>query len=111
MRHSRGDYYFGDDHTFSQVIWDQTKAYFTGPVIDLKTAADARLARMYTSNATNPTFGLNQVGLVDSFGETAAYITILGDQQSGKVNTSWVIYLFGKSTFFFPLVLIQNILM
>ena len=59
-------------------------------------AANARLARVHTSNATNPTFGFTETGREFSFGESAAYILILGDRVSGTVPRSWVEYLFGK---------------
>ena len=59
-------------------------------------AANARLARVQTSNATNPTFGFTETGRSFSFGESAAYILVLGDRVSGKVARSWVEYLFGE---------------
>ncbi|KAI9685685.1 MAG: hypothetical protein M1822_004245 [Bathelium mastoideum] len=91
---SRGDYYFGNDHTFNQTIFDQTRSYWTTPLIDVQQGADARLARIRTSNATNPTFGLTQLGTAFGFGETAAYILVLGDRVSGTVNRTFVEYLF-----------------
>ena len=95
---SRLDYYFGDNHDFDQGVFDQTKRYFTDSTIDLQTATNARLARVLTSNYTNPTFGLSTIGTLFSFGETAAYIGVFGDSVSGTVNTSWIEYFFGKST-------------
>jgi hypothetical protein len=59
-------------------------------------AANARLARLFTSNSTNPTFTLTKTGREFSFGESAAYILVLGDRVSGTVSRSWVEYLFGK---------------
>ncbi|SPQ24500.1 692923f1-c2ab-4731-831b-ffa9d9263d66 [Thermothielavioides terrestris] len=92
---SRADYYFGhDDHTFNQTVFDQTKSYWKTPIIDVQQAANARLARVLTSNATNPTFVLSQIGEAFSFGETAAYILALGDRVSGTVPRQWVEYLF-----------------
>ena len=94
---SRLDAYFGDNHDFDQGVFDQTKAYFTDETIDLQTATNARLARVLTSNYTNPTFSLSTIGTEFSFGETAAYIGILGDGAQGTVNRSWVEYFFGKT--------------
>ncbi|KIW97795.1 uncharacterized protein Z519_01379 [Cladophialophora bantiana CBS 173.52] len=91
---SRGDYYFGDDHTFNQTIFDQTRSYWTVPIIDIETAAKARLARVDTSKLTNPTFNLTTTGTLFSFGETAAYIIALGDRETGTVRRAWVEYLF-----------------
>jgi len=59
-------------------------------------AANARLARLITSNATNPTYSLSDLGSGFSIGETAAYVGILGDVASGTVKRELVEYLFGK---------------
>jgi len=102
--HSRGDFYFGDDHSFNQTIFDETRSYWTGSVINVQKAANARLARVKTSNATNPTFSLTPLGTQFSFGETAAYILVLGDRVSGTVAKMRVEYLFGTSVSQFPAV-------
>jgi hypothetical protein len=94
---SRGDYYFGNDYSFNQTVFNETKSYWTTPAIDVKQAASARLARVQTSNATNPTFTLTPTGLKFGFGETSAYIIVLGDRVSGTVRRAWVEYLFGKT--------------
>ena len=60
-------------------------------------AAKSRLARVYTSYTTNPTFGFTTLGQEFSYGESAAYIIVLGDHVSGTVPKSWVEYLFGES--------------
>lgn len=60
-------------------------------------AADARYARVQDSNITNPTFALSELGEEFGYGESAAYIIILGDKTAGTVQKSWVEYLFGKS--------------
>ncbi|KAH8658192.1 Chloroperoxidase [Xylariales sp. PMI_506] len=91
---SRGDFYFGDDHTFNQTIFDQTRSYWHGPFINVQTAAAARLARIKTSQATNPAFNLSSFGEFTSLSETAAYIIVLGDKASGTVPRAWVEYLF-----------------
>lgn len=59
-------------------------------------AANARLARVITSNTTNPEFFLSHTGSGFSVGETAAYIIILGDRDSGTVRKEVVEYLFGE---------------
>lgn len=95
--YSRGDYYFGDDHTFNQTIFDETRSYWIVPIIDVEIVAKARLARVHTSMATNPTFSLTKTGTQFSFGETAAYIIALGDRTLGTVRRAWVEYLFSKN--------------
>jgi hypothetical protein len=94
---TRDDYYFNKDSSaFSQAAYDETRSFWTTPIIDIKQAADARYSRLLTSNATNPEFGLSDLGFVFGVGETAAYIMVLGDHVSGTVPRSWVQYLFEK---------------
>ncbi|KAL5047033.1 hypothetical protein BDW71DRAFT_214194 [Aspergillus fruticulosus] len=91
---SRQDYYFGNDHVFNQTIFDETRSYWTEAFIDVSAAALARQARVNTSNATNPTFTLSTTGLEFGYGESAAYIIVLGNKTTGLVDKSWVEYLF-----------------
>ncbi|PWY72263.1 Cloroperoxidase [Aspergillus heteromorphus CBS 117.55] len=91
---SRQDYYFGDNHDFNQTIFDQTRGYWTHALIDLKDVATARAARMNTSMATNPEFGLSNATLTDSFAESATYLLAFGNKTAGTVNRTWVEYFF-----------------
>ncbi|OGM49746.1 hypothetical protein ABOM_001808 [Aspergillus bombycis] len=93
---SRGDFYFGDNHSFNQTLFDQAKSYWTQPLIDLHSGARARLARINTSKATNPTFDLSGSRLRFSYAQTATYILVFGDKVSATANTSWIEYLFEK---------------
>ncbi|GLB04920.1 hypothetical protein AtubIFM57258_010946 [Aspergillus tubingensis] len=91
---SRQDAYFGDNHDFNQTIFDETRSYWTSPIIDVKQAALSRQARVNTSMATNPNYTMSELGASFSYGETAAYIIVLGDKENGLVNRSRVEYLF-----------------
>jgi hypothetical protein len=94
---TREDYYFNKDSSaFSQAAYDETRSFWTTPIIDIKQAADARYSRLLTSNATNPEFELSELGFNFGIGETAAYIMVLGDRVSGTVPRSWIEYLFEK---------------
>jgi hypothetical protein len=93
---SRADAYWGNDYAFNRTVYEQTKSYWTASPITVQMAANARAARVATSNATNPTFGLTPTGLSFGFGETAAYILGLGDRVKGEVRRDVVEYLFGK---------------
>lgn len=94
---SRADEYWGDDHTFNATVFAETQSYWTDPTtINATLAANARLARYATSEATNPDFAMSQLGEAFSLGETAAYIIALGDRDEGTVTKDWVEYLFGK---------------
>ncbi|KAK6212589.1 hypothetical protein LQW54_005174 [Pestalotiopsis sp. IQ-011] len=91
---SRADYYWTEDaHSFNQTVFDETKSYWKD-VIDIPQAAAARIARIKTSQATNPNFTLSDLGSDFSVGEAAAYIIVLGDRVSGTVEKTVVEYLF-----------------
>jgi hypothetical protein len=91
---SRVDYYFGNPQPFNQAIFDQTRSHWTADIITVTMAANARYARVQTSNKTNPTFGLSELGSAFGYGESAAYIGLLGDKTSGTVAKKIVEYLF-----------------
>lgn len=93
---SRQDFYFGDDHTFNQTTFDQTRSHWRDTMIDVQSAARARLARVHTSNATNPTFSLEGDSLSLSYGESAAYLLVFGNKSDGAVKKAYIEYLFGK---------------
>lgn len=95
---SRADFYFGnhDNHDFNQTVFDQTRSYWKGPIIDIQDAANARLARVLDSKAKNPTFTLSALGEAFGYGESAAYILVLGDRVKGQVKKAFVEYLFGQ---------------
>lgn len=59
-------------------------------------ASNARVSRLMTSNLTNPEYSLSDLGSEFSIGETAAYISVLGDKKTGTVPKSYVEFLFGK---------------
>ncbi|OTA57433.1 Cloroperoxidase [Hypoxylon sp. EC38] len=91
---SRQDSYFGPADVFNEAVFNQTKSFWTGDIIDVQMAANARIVRLLTSNLTNPEYSLSDLGSAFSIGESAAYIGILGDKKSATVPKSWVEYLF-----------------
>ncbi|KAK0708506.1 Chloroperoxidase [Lasiosphaeris hirsuta] len=91
---SRSDAYFGNVLTFNQSVFDETRSYWTSETIDIQMAANARMARIRTSKATNPTYKLSELGTAFSFGESVAYVVVLGNKNSGTANRSWVEYFF-----------------
>lgn len=102
--HSRQDSFFGPADKFNEAVFNQTKSYWTGDIIDIQMAANARVARLMTSNLTNPEYSLSDLGSGFSIGETAAYIGILGDKKTATVPKTWVEYLFGKTTVYLGVV-------
>lgn len=84
---SRADAYWNIDQTFNTTVYNESLSYLSrnGDTIDLASAAAARMARMATSQATNPTFFVNATAGQISFGETGAYMLALGDKVAGTV--------------------------
>ncbi|KAI5920365.1 Chloroperoxidase [Camillea tinctor] len=82
---SRPDFYFGNVLLFNETIFNETRAYWTGDMVDVQMAANSRLARMRTSRETNPTFTLSELGEAFSAGEAAAYLIVLGDDATAAV--------------------------
>ncbi|KAK8100496.1 Chloroperoxidase [Apiospora kogelbergensis] len=91
---SRQDAYFGSPVKFNATIFAETQSYWHGPVINTTMAAKARVARIRTSNATNPEFGLSQTGVTFSLGEAAAYLMFLGERVNLTAPKNVVEYLF-----------------
>ncbi|KAJ5086072.1 hypothetical protein N7532_010843 [Penicillium argentinense] len=91
---SRQDFYFGDDHRFNREVFDETRSYWTGSFIDIQSAARAHVARVNTSNTTNPTFALSDAAMTTALGESGFCIVVLGDKTAGTVQKNWVEYLF-----------------
>lgn len=96
---SRQDYFLGDDLHFNQATFDTVLSHFTGPVTTIQEASDARYARVKDSLARNPKVVYGARQLVLSYGETALYMSIMGDPVTGKAPISFVKELFGESAF------------
>ncbi|KAF2156341.1 Cloroperoxidase [Myriangium duriaei CBS 260.36] len=93
---SRADAYWNIDQTFNTTVYNESLSYLgrNGDTIDCAAAAAARMARMATSQATNPTFFVNASAATISFGETGAYILALGDKVAGTVPLARVRMMF-----------------
>jgi hypothetical protein len=88
---TRGDYYFGDNHSFNESIYDETRAWFHDPIISLPQAVAALQSRIETSRKTNPHFVLDLEG---STAPTASYLSAFGDTLKGEARRDWVDYFF-----------------
>ncbi|KAK4244523.1 Chloroperoxidase [Corynascus novoguineensis] len=92
---SRTDAFFGNVLQFNQTIFDETKSYWTNEeTLDIKDAARARLGRIKASQATNPEYSMSELGDSFTYGESAAYVVVLGDKISGTIKRSWVEWFF-----------------
>jgi hypothetical protein len=80
---------------FNHTVFEETKSHWTGDIVDIKMAANARAGRIKTSQATNPTYEMSDLGNAFTFGESAAYVVFLGDQK-GSANRTWLEFWFGK---------------
>ncbi|KAJ9137853.1 Cloroperoxidase [Pleurostoma richardsiae] len=96
---SRSDAFFGNNHVFNQTIFDETRAYWTGPVLDANMLANGKLARQVSSKAYNPTYTFTSTTEQFSLGEVAAPIIAFGDMASGTVNKTLVEYFFENERF------------
>ncbi|KAK4164605.1 Chloroperoxidase [Cladorrhinum sp. PSN259] len=91
---SRTDAHFGSTIWFNQTIFDETRSYWTDETVTFKMAVDALTARQKSSNETNPEYSLSELGSDFIFGESVAYVLILGDKQSKTANRTWLEFWF-----------------
>ncbi|CAG8984234.1 hypothetical protein HYALB_00004217 [Hymenoscyphus albidus] len=95
---SRPDDFHNPSDVFDPVIFNETKSYWTGEIIDLEAAATSRHARAETSVATNPGFMLSNIAMGFAYGEVAAYLMVFGKDEDGRkagqARKDWVTYLF-----------------
>ncbi|KAK3997216.1 Chloroperoxidase [Cladorrhinum sp. PSN332] len=101
---TRTDAHLGSTIWFNQTIFDETRSYWTDELIDFEMAADALLARQKTANETNPEYSLSDLGAAFSFGESVAYVMVLGDKYSKTANRTWAEFFFGE----FKIMLLQT---
>jgi len=92
---SRGDFFFGDDHSFNQSYWNMVLKYIPqGSPFTIKNAAPARFNRVKQSRAVDPTFTYTPQQFVLSYGETALYLSTMGDPVTGVAPYAYVQSLF-----------------
>lgn len=85
---------------FNHTVFEETKTHWTDEIIDIQMAANARAARIKTSQATNPHYEMSDLGNGFTFGESAAYVIFLGDQK-GQANRTWLEFWFGEHSVLF----------
>lgn len=93
---SRPDKYFSPDDfiSFNATVFEKTKAEWTGDNIDIQMAANARIARINESKATNPDFAFSAVATQASASEGAAYMLGFGDRATNTAKKELVVYFF-----------------
>lgn len=92
---SRADASTGNDYSFNQTIWDTVLAYYTGMTdATISVAAKAKFNRVTTEDARDPEFTYGPTQFVLSYGETALYLSTMGDPTTGVAPLDFVNSLF-----------------
>ncbi|RMZ32038.1 hypothetical protein D0859_03845 [Hortaea werneckii] len=91
---SRLDAYNGNNHVFNQRVFDETKKYWTEPIITAEHIANSKLARMLQSKATNPEYRFTNTTESLSIGEILAPFIAFGDAKNATVRRDLTIYFF-----------------
>lgn len=88
---SRNDAYFGNDYSFNQGIFDEVLDYYDGATIATIPAASlARYHRVTAQRASNPTFIYGPRQLVLSYGETALYLSTMGNPITADAPVAYI---------------------
>ncbi|OTA34250.1 hypothetical protein BTJ68_06707 [Hortaea werneckii EXF-2000] len=95
---SRLDAYNGNNHVFNQRVFDETKKYWTEPIITAEHIANSKLARMLQSKATNPEYRFTNTTESLSIGEILAPFIAFGDAKNATVRRDLTIYFFEHRT-------------
>ncbi|KAI9931091.1 hypothetical protein ASPWEDRAFT_124254 [Aspergillus wentii DTO 134E9] len=96
---SRADAYHGNNWRFDQTVFDETKKYWTAPVLTADMLANSKMARQLSSRATNPNYTFTSSTDSFSVGEVSAPLIIFGDGQSGTANRCMTEYFFEHERF------------
>ena len=93
---SRKDFYFGDDHTFYDPIWQQVLSFYSGSdKTALLPSAKAIANRTQDSMNINPTFTYGFREFIQRYGEVAIFLQAMGAATSdGVTRIDWVRELF-----------------
>ncbi|GAP88269.1 putative peroxidase family 2 [Rosellinia necatrix] len=91
---SRSDAFFGNNHVFNQTVFEETKKFWQGPVIDANMLANSKVGRQLSSKAFNPTYRFTLLTEEFSLGEVVAPVIAFGDILTVTVNRTLVEYFF-----------------
>lgn len=99
---SRNDAALGDNNTFDQYTWDGVlQTYGDNKETDFAHVSKARYDRFLACKKAHEAaerdfeFGIKEFIL--SYGESALFLSILGDPENGKIPIEYLKVLFGKS--------------
>ncbi|KAF3067287.1 putative sterigmatocystin biosynthesis peroxidase stcC [Daldinia childiae] len=91
---SRTDAFFGNNHVFNESIFNETKVYWTGEILDANMLANSKVARQLNSKAFNPNYTFTSTIENFSLGELSAPVVAFGDLEAVTVNRTLVEYFF-----------------
>ena len=92
---SRADASTGDNHSFNQSIWNSVLAYYSGQsAATIPVAAKAKFNRVVTEEARDKSFSYGPAQFLFSYGETAIYLSVMGDPVTGVAPLGYVNSLF-----------------
>lgn len=98
---SRADYYLnnGDNYDFNQTIFDTVISYYDGmDNTSIPVAAKAKINRVNTEEARDSHFTYTPQQFILSYGETALYLSVMGDPITGVAPVEYVRIFFGMYT-------------
>lgn len=94
---SREDFHVnGNDYGFNQTVFDSVVAYFHGTDATVATAAKAKFNRVVVERARDARFQYGPREFVLSYGETALYLSVMGDPITGVAPVKYVKVFFGE---------------
>ncbi|KAJ2914351.1 heme-thiolate peroxidase, partial [Candolleomyces efflorescens] len=88
---TRGDAFFGDNHSFNQTLFDKFVDFsnrYGGGFYNLTVAAELRYSRIQDSIATNPEFQFRNVRFITAYGESVFPINLFVDGRSSERKLS-----------------------
>ncbi|KAI0967299.1 Chloroperoxidase [Xylaria arbuscula] len=91
---SRTDAYFGNNHVFNATVFNETKQWWTAPIVTADMLANGKVARQLSSKAHNPTYVFTLTTEEFSLGEVVAPVIAFGDIQTVTVNRTLAEYFF-----------------
>lgn len=96
---SRSDYYLdnGNNYSFNDTIFNEVLAFYNGmSKTSIPVAAKAKYARVKEEAGRDPKFTYTAQQFVLSYGETALYLSTMGDPITGVAPLEYVKIFFGK---------------
>jgi hypothetical protein len=102
---SRNDAVFGDNHSFDKDTWNAVlEAFGNNRTTDVQLSSNVRYGRMAAAKKTHAEakmdFGYGVKEMLFSYGETALYLSVLGDAEKGQASLDYLRVLIGRC---FPL--------